>query len=55
MEITFDEARDLGRFGTVAAGETRADLPDDFARLQVQYGVAHEAPVTKKEKTAQEE
>jgi len=53
--ITFKEARDLGRHGSVAAGETRSDLPEEYARLQVAYGFADEAPATRTKKQKQEE
>lgn len=43
MRITFKESRDLGSFGAVAAGTTRDDLPEEFAMLQVKYGLAVEA------------
>lgn len=44
--ITFKEARDLGPYGMVAAGESRSDLPEEYAGLQVQYGFADEEPAT---------
>jgi len=42
MIVKFHESRDLGEHGTVAAGETRSDLPEEYAKLQVEYGNAEE-------------
>lgn len=55
MKITFKDGRDLGPHGIVAANETRADLPEEFARLQVQYGYADEEPAPTIKKNAIQE
>jgi hypothetical protein len=54
MTIEFLDDRDLGQYGKVTIGEVRDDLPEDYAMLQVKYGVATEVTAGAAPAAAQE-